>query len=178
MEDMKAEHKKRVAQLQAANPIEDMRLIRSATLDEWAGLPKRADQRLPERNMVAHGGRIMLDVDAIQTHEAHQPERATAWKEAFKKKYGLPYEWVLPGLHSIPDPIITTMDRRASVCVMRHWQQKTDLQKDMIRCANSINIAWWERKEKALEEPAIIALLKELDECWTKGQCEWMMALV
>lgn len=70
------------------------------------------------------------------------------------------------------------MDRRASVCVMRHWQQKTDLQKDMIRCANSINIAWWERKEKALEEPAIIALLKELDECWTKGQCEWMMALV
>lgn len=40
LEHTKVEHKKQVAQLQAANPIEDMRLIRSAALDEWAGLPK------------------------------------------------------------------------------------------------------------------------------------------
>lgn len=29
--------------LEAANPVDDMRLIRSAALDEWAGLAKQAD---------------------------------------------------------------------------------------------------------------------------------------
>ena len=72
------------SQLEAANPIEDMRLIRSAALDEWVGLPKRTDERLPERHMVAHGGRVMLDIDTIQAH--HQLQRVTAWKEAFKNK--------------------------------------------------------------------------------------------
>ena len=60
----------------------------------------------------------------------------------------------------LPDTIITTMDRRASAHAMRHWQQNSDLQS-----ANEINVAWWERRETALEEPAVIALRKELEEC-------------
>lgn len=115
--------------LEDTNMVEDIRLIRSAALDEWAGLPERADQRLAGRNMVAHGGRVILDVDTIRAYEyeAHEPERTTAWKKAFKQKYGLPYNWVLERLQTIPDTIITTMDRRASAHVMRHLQKKTDI---------------------------------------------------
>ena len=172
LEKSKAEHEKRIRQLEAANPVDDRRLIRAAALDEWAGLPNQTDYRLPERNIVAHGGRLRLDVDTIQSLEPLQPERISAWKNAFKTQYGLPYHWVVPELDSIPEQVITVMDRRASAHIMRHWQKKTDLQSDVLRCANEINVAWWERREKALEEPAVIALLKELEECWTKGQCD------
>lgn len=38
----------------------------------------------------------------------------------------------------------------------------------MLRCANEINVAWWEKRESALEDPEIIIHLKELDKRWTK----------
>lgn len=125
------------SQLEAANPIEDMRLIRSAALDEWVGLPKRTDERLPERHMVAHGGRVMLDIDTIQAH--HQLQRVTAWKEAFKNNYGLPYPWVLSRLDSIPDPIVTAMDRRASAHSIRHWHEKEQLSRTVLQGANVVS---------------------------------------
>ena len=148
--------------LEDTNMVEDIRLIRSAALDEWAGLPKRAHQRLPERNMVAHGGRVILDVDTIRAYEAHQPERTTAWKKAFKQKYGLPYNWVLERPLSLlrwtdaPRRITCATGRRKLISVLR--------------CANEINVAWWEEGESALEDLEIIAHLKELDKCWRSGR--------
>lgn len=147
------ESKARITRLEAANPVEDMRLIRSAALDEWAGLPKQADNNLSERHIVAHGGRVRLDVDTIQSREHLQPERVVEWKKAFQSHYGVPFDRVVQKLDNLPEPITTAMDRRASAHHMRHWLKKRDLRSNVLQCANVVTIAWWERGARRAGRP-------------------------
>jgi hypothetical protein len=68
--------------------LDSVLVVRHAVLDEWAGLPRNHDE-VQERNGVAHGGCMVMDIEAILLMFQVQQERATQWEEAFLTHYGV-----------------------------------------------------------------------------------------
>ena len=56
--------------------LDSLLVVRHGVLDEWAGQPRVPDG-VQERNGVAHGGYIIIDIEVILSIFQDEPERAT-----------------------------------------------------------------------------------------------------
>ncbi|KAJ5406116.1 hypothetical protein N7465_007400 [Penicillium sp. CMV-2018d] len=73
--------------------LDSLLVVRHGVLDEWAGQPRVQDE-VQERNGVAHGGCIIMDIEVILSMFQDEPERATRWEEAFLTHYGVSWQKV------------------------------------------------------------------------------------
>jgi hypothetical protein len=119
--------------------------IRRAILDTFS--PGGRDKKMvDERNAVAHGGNIRLDVDAIMEMEGISTNIADGWKQAFLTIYEIKYPFLYQHLASLDRNSSELFDIRATVKLLDRWgvssqeQVKEDITQDCNFCLST-----WER---------------------------------
>ncbi|TQB69052.1 hypothetical protein MPDQ_002380 [Monascus purpureus] len=75
------------------------------------------------RNMIAHGGDILGDLEAIRYVEENGLPYVTEYKDDFQKAYGLRFSKALAKLPSFPEQVIRTFNILASVRELSMWRE-------------------------------------------------------
>lgn len=142
IEALERNERKRQLQEQMYHSVHDLHTIRSHALDEWAGL-RLADGG--DRNVIAHGGRLLADIDTIKAH-AFQKERVARWKMAFEEKYGVSFDQTNETYVTMQPRFIDTLDMRAGALTLRAFQdsshQKDNLKRSIIQKCDNIISSW------------------------------------
>lgn len=122
--------------------VHDFHTIRARALDQWAGIQVLDGG---DRNVIAHGGRFIADIDTIKAH-AFQSERVARWQMAFEAKYGVSFEQTIKTYEAMQPQFIDTLDMRAGALTLRAFQdpnhQKDNLKRNIIQKCDNIISSW------------------------------------
>lgn len=145
-----------------------LNLIRSYMLNEWAKINIDTEDHF-NRHVVAHGGDITADLELIWQHDKEVYQLAQ-YKEGFLRSYKVTYdECVDNHIQNAPDALLTTLNMRANLRVMRAWneyhlaEQKLKL---LEQCDSVITALWSE----TVASPELITKANEIsDETFALG---------
>ncbi|KAJ9291664.1 hypothetical protein DTO027B5_7273 [Paecilomyces variotii] len=147
-------------------------VLRAATLDEWTNQKAEHPENTSERNLTAHGGKIVPDVMTIQRFSElpGMEARVQKWTTAFRSFYGVAFEDV--ATRDIPPPIRLVFNRRASVCTLHIWQAHRNKERRLriLENADAIIRSWLDNDAGLFEEGSpVLELCDRIDEDWLLG---------
>ena len=141
---------------------DQLNIIRSYTLKEWAKIKNGTEDRF-KRNVVARGGDIAADLELIQEYEEDGYNLAQ-YKEGFYRGYNITYdEFVVNHIQNAPDALLTTLNMRANLRVMRAWRGSDlveEKSKLLEQCDSVIATLWSE----TIASPELIAQANEISD--------------
>lgn len=77
-----------------------------------------------DRNVIAHGGDILGDLQALQYVEENGLKYVTEYKDDFQKAYNIRFDEALGKLLSFPHKVIWAFDILASVRELQIWNRE------------------------------------------------------
>jgi len=99
---------------------EVFRQIRETELRKAAG--SRWDNRMRDRNVLAHGGNVTGDVFTIRHAEKWDPDNAKTCKRGFIEMYGISYEKVQGTINVIPEAVLMVLNIHFNITKLQEWK--------------------------------------------------------
>ncbi|KAK2756694.1 hypothetical protein FQN54_005140 [Arachnomyces sp. PD_36] len=99
----------------------EIRALRTRVLDDWAQYDSDITE-IDQRNDVAHGGNIKVDIKVIELMHKAFPPRADQWKRGFVDRYGIPFDTFKEiDIDDFPERLEQVLNTRATVLTMKRW---------------------------------------------------------
>lgn len=146
-------------------------LTRATTLDEWSSQKRENQVDTNRRNLFAHGGRIVTGIETIRIYSkvSNKSDRMEKWRQEFNRRYGVSYEEISSVVRTVPENLLTLLDRRASILSMRIWAtpHHTKIRDQIVGKANVIIRAWRAHQEDLFAEKSLNAELRsQIEKDW------------